>query len=489
MHIPADAFLLRPNHPGTLQSQLRELVVEGILSGRFGRGARLPSSRKLAAQLQVSRITVTLAYTELVASDYLESRGRSGYFISATAPAPRTIPPPQAESRVDWPRVLGARPPEGPTLRRPQDWRSYRYNFIYGQTDPGLFDHQSWRRCALDAMGMRDFAAMTADYYDQDDPALIEAVIRTILPRRGISARPDEVLITLGAQNALWILAQILLTQRRTAVMERPGYPALREILEQSRCTLLAQDIDAQGLDPDTLPQGIDVVFTTPSHHCPSSVVMPLARRQSLLARAAQQDFLVVEDDYESELGFLAPPTPALKSLDSEGRVAYIGSFSKSLFPGLRLGYLVAPAPLIAEARALRTLVLRHPPGHLQRAVAYYLTRGFYDAQMERIARTFRARRAVMDAEIARQGLSFASTNSFGGSSVWMRAPGEILAADLARALIPQSVLIEPGGAFWGREGAESSDFRLAYSSIAAKDIPEGIARVASALQGLRAPK
>lgn len=481
MHIPAEAFFLSTDGPGTLQSRLRACVIEGILSGRFQRGARLPSSRKLANHLAISRITVTLAYTELVASDYVAARGRSGYFISSSAPSPRPKPSPPSESQVDWSRAIGQRFSHAAAIARPGDWRRFRYNFIYGQTDPDLFDHQIWRRCALEAMGRRDFAALTEDYYDQDDPQLVEQIIRTVLPRRGISARPEEILVTVGAQNALWAVSQVLLTQRRQAVMERPGYPALRDILQQSRCKLTQLDVDAEGLNPTQLPSGVDVVFVTPSHHCPTAVTMPLARRRALLERAGTDDFVIVEDDYESELGFLAPPAPALKSLDAEGRVAYIGSFSKSLFPGLRLGFIVAPAPLIREARALRALVLRHPPGHLQRAVAYYLAQGHYDAQMERIARAFRARREEMDRHIEALGLATASSNTFGGTSIWMRTPPGRTAADLAVRLQARSVLIEPGDAFWGGHGqGRGRHYRLAYSSIPQKDIAEGLARIAA---------
>ena len=195
---------------------------------------------------------------------------------------------------------------------------------------------------------------MTADYYDQDDPQLVEFIARHTLPRRGISASPEQILITLGAQNALWLTAQILLTQRRTAVMEDPSYHALRDILVRSRCHLVAVPVDRDGLPPEHLPDSADVIFVTPSHQCPTTATMPMARRRALLDHARDRGALIVEDDYEFEMSFLSPPSPALKSLDRDGRVIYVGSFSKSLFPGLRLGYLVGSEPFIREARALR---------------------------------------------------------------------------------------------------------------------------------------
>ena len=484
MSIPAESFVLDPSYAGTLQQQIQELVTQGILSGRFQPGERMPSSRRLADQLAVSRITVTLAYTELVSNDYLASRGRSGYFVSENAPRPPRfdVTEPLDGEGVDWSRALSQRYSRYTPLARPWDWRKYKFPFIYGQADASLFDHQNWRQCALKALGQRDFEAMTSDYYERDDEKLVEFITRHILPRRGIAARPNEVLLTLGAQNALWISSQLLLTQRRTAAIENPCYPGLREILEQTRCKLDVVDVDQDGLPPDELPADVDVVFSTASHHCPTNTTMPVERRRALLDRADRDGFIVVEDDYEFEMSFARSPSPALKSLDRNGCVIYIGSFSKSVFPGLRLGYLVGPAPFINEARALRALVLRHPPGHSQRTAAYFLSLGHYDAQVRRMGAAYAQRRAVMDQAIRDQNLTIASSGTFGGSSFWMRAPEGVNTSDLALRLRDKGVLIEPGRAFFGPDDENHSFYRLAYSSIPPARIPEGIALIAQAI-------
>ncbi|MDA9207492.1 PLP-dependent aminotransferase family protein [Octadecabacter sp.] len=480
MALPVETFFLHPDAEGTLQTQIRQLVAEGILAGRFRPGEKLPSSRKLAEHLGVSRITVTLAFTELLADDYIVAHGRSGYFVSENAPEPPNFPATASEqSSVDWNRAIGQRFTTSNTIRKPSDWADYRFPFIYGQADPLLFDSANWRLCALEALGRKDFSALTADYYDDDDPKLIDFIARQTLPRRGILAKPDEILLTLGAQNALWLTAQVLLTQRRTAAIEDPCYPALRDILEQSRCHLHKIPVDGDGLQCDDLPNGTDVVFTTPSHQCPTAATMPMSRRQALLEKASKDDFLIVEDDYEFEMSFLKPPSPALKSLDKDGRVIYVGSFSKSLFPGLRLGYLVGPAPFIREARALRASVLRHPPGHIQRTVTYFLSRGHYDALVRRMSRAFHDRRTTIDRAVNEHGLAVAGRGSFGGSSLWMRAPDHIDTRKLAQRLTEHSVLIEPGHAFFDGPNPPKNFYRLAYSSIATPRITEGVAIVA----------
>jgi len=487
MGIAVEAFRLDPGQDGTLQHRIRQMVAAGILAGRLRPGEKMPSSRRLAAHLGVSRITVTLAYAELVADDFLTARGRSGYFISDSAPQPAdTGRVAEAGGGLDWPRLLGHRPATGDLNRgKPRNWRDYRFPFIYGQADPTLFDHAAWRLCMLQALGLRDFARMTDDLFEQDDPGLLEYIARHSLPRRGILARPEEILVTMGAQNALWLIAQMLLNQRRCAAIEEPGYPGLQAILGQTRCRVQHVPVGPQGLVSSELPDGIDVLFCTPSHHCPTGATMPLAARRALLEAAEQRDFLIVEDDYEFEIAPDRAPLPALRSLDRSGRVIHVGSFSKSLFPGLRMGFLVGPAPVIAEARALRATVLRHPPGLLQRATAQFLSLGHYDAMLRRLTRSFAARRRVMLKAIDESGLTIAGAAEDGGSSFWMRTPDGVPASALALDLRSEGVLIEEGRPFFGHPDPTDRFYRIAYSSIPAEQIPEGIARIAARTRAL----
>lgn len=483
MATPVETFFLDQDAQGTLQAQIQQMIAEAILSGRLPRGEKLPSTRRLSTHLGVSRITVTLAYTELQANDYLTSKGRSGFYVSENAPEPPSFKlPKRSEDKVDWHRAIGNHFTGGSTPSKPLTWRRMKYPFIYGQSDPALFDHNAWRLCALRALGQKDHPAMMRDYYDQDDPELIEFIARHILPRRGILARPEEILITLGAQNALWLSAQVLLTQRRTAAIEDPCYYSLRDILLQNRCHLAKVPVDRDGLPPDALPDGTDVIFTTPSHQSPTTATMPLSRRKALLTRARDLEAVVVEDDYDFEMSFLTPPSPALKSLDREGRVIYVGSFSKSLFPGLRLGYLVGSEPFIREARALRSAVLRHPPGLIQRTVAYFLSLGHYDALIRRMGAAYHERRDVMNEAIEQEGLTIAGRGVFGGSAFWMRAPEDVDTTHLAQKLQTKDVMIEPGAPFFGGDTPPQNFYRIAYSSISAKKIPQGISHIKNAI-------
>jgi GntR family transcriptional regulator/MocR family aminotransferase len=484
MAISVETFFLEPGAQGTLQSQIQQMIAQSILSGRLHQGEKLPSSRRLAAHLGVSRITVTLAYTELLANDYLVSRGRSGYFVSENAPVPPVYQPgPSRQDNVDWQRALARTYTGGDTPDKPRDWHSYRHPFIYGQVDPTLFDHANWRLCALRALGAKDFSSLTSDYYDQDDPLLVEFIARHTLPRRGIAAGPSEILITMGAQNALWMVAQVLLNQRRRAAIEDPCYHALRDLLRHTRCHLDPIRVDADGLPPEAIPTGTDVIFCTPSHQAPTTATMPMARRHVLLERANDLNALIVEDDYEFELSFLGAPSPSLKSIDRDGRVIYVGSFSKSLFPGLRLGYLVGSESFIKQARALRASILRHPPGHMQRTAAYFLSLGHYDAQIRRMSKALHARRKTLEKAIQKHGLTIAGRGVYGGSSLWMQAPENICTTRLAEHLKHKSVMIEPGAPFFAGDNRPTRFYRLGYSSIPEPRIEPGVALIAEALR------
>ncbi|MEX0276273.1 MAG: PLP-dependent aminotransferase family protein [Ruegeria sp.] len=483
MSISVDTFFLEPNGQGTLQARIQQMIAEGILSGRFHVGEKLPSSRNLAAHLGVSRITVTLAYTELLANDYLTAKDRSGYYVSQNAPVPPKYTPLQRGTEtVDWDAALARRFSGGDFLHKPSDWQNYRYPFIYGQADRTLFDHANWRLCAVRALGHKDFDTLTSDYVDQDDPLLIEFIARHSLPRRGIAARPEEILITMGAQNALWLASRILLTHNRNAVIEDPCYYALRTLLNYWDCNVTPLGVDRDGLPPELLPDNTDVIFTTPSHQSPTTATMPVDRRRQLLDRARALDAMVVEDDYEFEMAFMDAPSPALKSMDQDGRVIYVGSFSKSLFPGLRLGYMVGSEPFIREARALRSLVLRHPPGHMQRTAAYFLSLGHYDAQIRRMSKALAERRQALDTAIEQFGLTVAGRGIIGGSSLWMSAPEHVDTTKLARTLQDQSVHIEPGASFFSEPDQPQNFYRLGYSSIAADQIPAGVELIANAI-------
>ena len=485
---------LDPAADVSLQSQIRQSVVEAILARAILPGDKLPSSRALATQLGVSRNTVVLAYQALIDTGYIQPRERSGYVVSTDAPVTSlaedgSLPAFGADmvETVDWQDKLVRSCIDISPVRKPLNWREYPYPFVYGQVDDELFSLTAWRDCARQALGMRNFGRMVGDFGLNDDPMLVNYICSRSLPRRGITAKPEQILVTLGAQNALYLVAQLLVSPERHVVIEDPVYPDLRDILQQRTDRITGLAVDSGGLILDeAVLSDTDAVFITPSHQCPTTHTMPADRRRDLLRLARQHDFIVVEDDYEFEMNFLESATPALKSQDSDGRVIYVGSLSKSVFPGLRLGYLVAPEPLIEEARALRHLMLRHPPGHAQRTLAYFMALGHYDAQIRRLRRHLAGRRRALQQALDSHRLFSQTASHFGGTSFWVRGPDWLDSRRLAARASEQGVLIEPGDVFFQRDNPPLNHFRLAYSSISEQQIPEGISRLAAAVESLR---
>ena len=481
-------YHLERSRPATLQAQIREVLMGAIAAGRLQPGEPVPSTRAMAGRLGVSRNTVTLAYHALVAEGFLTARERSGFYVDPEAvdgmPAVPT-PPARSGDRpgLDWQARIRRNLSGHRFVQRPADWQRHPFPFIYGQVDHEIFPIAEWRDCVRKAMGKRWLDAWTQDQYSQDDPLLLEQIARRILPRRGIAAECDQILVTMGAQNALYLVAALLVGRGTVAVVEDPGYPDLRNILALRRARVVPVPAEPEGLAVDERLSGAEIVFATPSHHYPTTVTMPLERRKALLEAAARDDFVVVEDDYEFETNYGGSPLPALKSLDGEGRVIHIGSLSKSLMPGLRLGFIVADAALIAELRALRRLMLRHPPGNNQRAAALFMANGHYDVLVRRIHRVYRERWCAMSESLDAHLPGWARRPSFGGSSYWLTGSRGFDADALMPRALERGVLMEPGSVFFAREEEGRRCFRLGFSSIPAERIGEGIARLAAAVR------
>ena len=250
--LPETMFFLDRSSAIGLQAQIRERVVSAILAGQAVPGARMPSTRKLAQYLDVSRITVTLAYQELASQGYLEVASRSGFRVAGDPPAIRlqTSSCTKSDSAIDWSSRLKPRFSIAKPIRKPLDWRRYRYPFVYGQTDPSLFDLSAWRDCARRALAREDFVLMAGDFAAADDPQLVNYICTRTLPSRGIRAKPDEILVTLGAQNALWLVTKLLLGPGLHVACENPCHPDIYATWELSGARVTPIDDDREGLPP-----------------------------------------------------------------------------------------------------------------------------------------------------------------------------------------------------------------------------------------------
>lgn len=431
-----------------------------------------------------------MAYDRLKDDGYLISKERSGIFVNPHVE--RQIRPPEVNAAEGtssgtshWQTRFTCTPSAQMNIEKPADWRSYAFPFIYGQLDLDIFPTNQWRECCRDAMSVSSISEWASDRVDADDSLLVEQIQRHLLPRRGVWTDKDQILITVGAQQALYMLVRLLLGPSSQFGLEDPGYVDIRNIAAINPTQTVALPVDGDGLILSDAVKACDCVYVTPSHQSPTTATMPLSRRRNLLQMAEASDFLIIEDDYESEIAFSTSPTPALKSLDKGNRVIYVGSLSKTLSPGLRLGYVVGPPAVIRELRALRRLMLRHPPANNQRAVALFLARGHHDSLTRRLARTYKRRSEAMREALDEFLPSVSEPPAFGGSSFWIRGEKGLDCRVLQERASQDDVLIEPGHVHFMADDPPLNFFRLGFSAIKSHKIRPGIKRLARAIRPL----
>ena len=477
-------FQLPEEKKGTLQTQIQEIIVAAILNKQLPAGSPLPSGRKLAEQLKVSRNTVVLAYSNLMDEGFITSRERSGFYVrdnvlNGYAKTPASDKE-KATTDIDWESRLTTKPQKFSYIKRPKDWQDYPYPFLYGQYDKKLFPVADWRECCRDAATLSAIYEWASDYIDRDSPELIKQIHEKLLPRRGIFVEADEIIVTVGAQHAIYLIANLLLDKDKTIGMENPGYADARNTFLTRTDKIQLIDIDSKGLIIDERISHCDCVYTTPSHQYPTTITMSKSRRLKLLKAAHENDFIIIEDDYESELNYAGTPIPALKSLDKEGRVIHLGSLSKTLAPGIRLGFIVAPKTVIQQARALRRIMLRHPPSNNQYIIGLFLKRGYHDGLVRNMSKVLHKRSQLMHELLDLYFPGSSSRLNFGGSAYWIKGLKDLDSEALAIQAKQLGILIEPGNTFFGQKNPVKNYFRLGFSSISPAKIEEAIPLLAN---------
>jgi GntR family transcriptional regulator/MocR family aminotransferase len=361
--LPPDATDLT----GSIYRQLRDAVV----AGRLRPGERLPATRDLARQLSVARNTVAVAYDRLAGEGLVVGRVGAGTFVSPDVAGTAAGASPGATSTALVPRAVWATVPEQRVTLRDTP----RFDFRPGVPDAAAFPHDVWRRLVSSAL--RDLGPTSASYQEPAGLAELRAAIaRWVATSRGVVADPADVVVTAGAQQAVDLAVRVLVEPGAAVAVEDPGYPLVRHLFTTSGMRVVRVPVDDEGMVVDALTPDVRLVYANPSHQFPLGVTMSLRRRVQLLEWAARVGAAIVEDDYDSEFRYAGRPLDPLHTLDRDGRVLYVGSFSKTLLPSLRLGFVVTPPGLARAFAHARMFTDWHSPAPFQLALARFIDDG-----------------------------------------------------------------------------------------------------------------
>jgi GntR family transcriptional regulator / MocR family aminotransferase len=484
---------------GDLSGEIYRQIRCAILERRIRAGDRLPSSRDLARTLRVARMTVVVAYERLAGEGFLVTRVGAGTFVSDQLIRSRSLVAPTATARSPS-RCIEQRESVGPvgrgrdsthsrSLRARSVWdtiplpsvfaRPARYDFRSGVPDLAMFPHRAWRRAMSRALGAD--VTSTGAYADPaGHHGLREAIARHIGVARGVRATVDDIVVTAGTQQALDLIARVLLEPSDRVAVEDPGYVMPRRLFATLGVRVSGVPVDGEGVVVESLPHDARLVYVTPSHQYPTGVSMSLARRVALLAWAERRDAVLIEDDYDTEFRFDGRPVESLQSLDRNGRVIYVGSFSKTLLPTLRVGFLVAPAPLRAALVKARFVSDWHGALPIQSAIARFIEDGEFARHLRRMRRVYAARREAIVDTLSRTFEAelrvVPSTAGLHVAAVACHASVERM-AEVARRAADLDVAVQEL-AWFAHDVPSTPGLVLGYGSIAEDQIGEGLRRL-----------
>jgi GntR family transcriptional regulator/MocR family aminotransferase len=462
---------------------LYEGLRAAILDGRLRPGARLPSTRDLGARHGLSRGTSVLAFAHLASEGYTEGTVGSGTHVSRTLPddllptarkpIPRTAgPSPRHVS--DQGRRVRAFPvlESGPT-------RAFRANL----PALDLFPTTLWAQISARRL-RRASTSLLLGCPPMGYPPLQEAVCGYLSTSRGVTCRPEQVAIVSGVQEALDLVARLFVNPGDRVCVEEPGYPGAVLAFEAVGATVTSAAVDEEGMTLGPALRGTRLVYVTPAHQFPLGTTMSLGRRLKLLEWARTSGALIFEDDYDSEYRYSGRPVPALQGLDRGGQVLFAGSFSKVLFPSLRLGYLVVPPDLVERVAAAKSVTSRHPPLIGQAVVCDFIADGHFARHLRRMRQIYGERLAVLLEGARRQlagALEVSSVEAGLQTSGWLRRG--IDAVRVAKAAAARDVEVVPLSAY-SRRPLVRDGLQLGFAAVDGPEIERGVSELARVLEG-----
>lgn len=468
-------FVIPLGPPGeTLSKRLYLGLRAAILSGAFAAQSRLPSTRELAQQQSVSRTLVVLAYEQLLAEGFVIGRAGSGTYVSHGLSRIRSTSSARANP-LQLSR-FGSSAAEAGSRFSVRGQRSLPFDFAYG-SEIASFPFSVWNRLLLRCA--RRAPPSELDYGAAGGNEALRAAICVHLRRsRAVQCDPSRIIVVNGSQQALDLITRVLIERGDVVAIEDPAYQGSSEVLRAAGARLLPVAVDRYGLDPARLPPTARTVFVTPSHQFPTGATLPLERRIALLDWARRRNAVVVEDDYDGEFRYEGQPLESLQGLDADSRVIYVGTFSRTVFSSLRIGYLVAPSSLVPALTAAKWLCDRHTPHLEQQTLAEFISSGAYGRHLRLLRRRNAARReALLDAIDKHLKDRVELTGDGAGAHVVLWPRERVTEAGVIARARTYGVGIYGLSAYYVRQ-ASRPGFMLGYSRLSEDQVREGIRRL-----------
>lgn len=468
-----------------LAGQIYRQFRAAILDGRLQAGETMPPSRELARRLTVSRNTVGVAYDRLIGEGFIETRIGAGTYVSEHSATPARPGPRLTSQELRQHPRWNVPSPRWNAVGSPPASGTVRYDFRVGMPDAALFPYQTWRRFV--SRELRVSALGTSTYGEAaGHRGLRAAIARHIGVSRGVEADAEDVIVTSGAQQAIDVIARVLLEPGDCVAVEEPGYPPPRLLLHSLGARVTPVRVDDQGLVVADLPGDARLIYVSPAHQFPLGMPMSLARRIELLAWAGEHDAAIIEDDYDSEFRFGGRPVETLSALDTHGRVLYVGTFSKTMLPSIRLGFVIAPQSVRRALRLAKYVSDWHSPLPTQAALAQFIDEGLLARHIRKMRAEYGSRHERVLEVLAGQGNWLRPIESAAGMHLTALLPP-------GRRLSSQDVLQRTGGtgvavnslpAFYAGQVTRWG-LVLGYGAVALAEIDSGLRLLRRLLDGL----
>jgi GntR family transcriptional regulator / MocR family aminotransferase len=471
------AIVIDPKSATPIHRQIYESWREGILRGRFAHETRVPSTRELAKTLGVARSTVTQAYEQLIAEGYLQTARGSGTFVCRVLP----------ESLLRATRSTAKSKRAAPEFRLSNYGARLTDDFEYPRKQPGyisfshwwpdqsLFPSVTWRRLMFKHLRQSNPELFNYARHAQGYEPLRKQIAQYVARYRAAACTAEQVIVVNGSQQGLDLFARVVINSGDEVAVEDPGYIGARRVFLANGAQLNPVPVDEQGIVCDRLRVGARVVYVTPSHQFPTGVAMSLSRRLQLIAWAREHRAMIVEDDYDSEYRYSGAPLPSLQGLSPDAPVIYCGTFSKVMFPGLRVGFMIVPPSLISAFRRAKWLADRNTPLLEQAALADFLGHGHLERHIRRMRRLYGSRRQALVESLAKH---FGGRAQVVGDEAGMHALVRIADAGIVERAMRNKVQLRATADYYMGH-APRNEYVFGFATLSERAIREGIRRIA----------